>query len=466
MAEDRLWPDWLNPLRRASLARRLFLSAALWSLTILLAAGLILSTIHRRATERAFDDRLNVYLQSIAANLASSSETDVGDQSLGEPKFEMPMSGWYWEIDRIDNPRETVTSGSLFGTRLANLPVKSLRYGQPDEKQGYIIGPDDKRLRAVERMVQTQDEVWHRVKVAGDADEIERSVAAFQVPLTLTLLTLGALLVGTTGFQVSFGLRPLARLSRAVGAIRRGETERIEGDYPPDLAPLALELNLLIEANREILERARTQVGNLAHALKTPLSVIANEAAADDGPLADKVREQTLVMRDQLNWYLDRARAAARAGAIGLASDVAPVLQGLQRVFAKLWLDRGLVFDIAVEEGLRFRGERQDLEEMIGNLVDNAGKYGSREVRATAQAYRDAAGQAMIEIVVEDDGPGLPEAKRAEAMRRGQRLDETRPGAGLGLSIVADLAHLYTGRLTLEDSDLGGLRARLRLPGV
>jgi signal transduction histidine kinase len=264
---------------------------------------------------------------------------------------------------------------------------------------------------------------------------------------------------------VSFGLRPLVRLSRGVASIRSGTAERIEGEYPPELAPLAAELNLLLDANREILDRARTQVGNLAHALKTPLSVITNEAAADPGPLADKVGEQALVMRDQVNWYLERARAAARAGAIGVSTEVGPVVEGLERVFSKLWRASGVAFLADVPEGLRFRGERQDLEEMLGNLVDNAGKWAASAVTVTARRIEED-GAAFVDLRVEDDGPGLPAERRAEALARGRRLDESRPGQGLGLSIVADLARLHKGELHLETADAGGLLARLRLPAV
>lgn len=453
--------------RPVTLSTRLSVSAAVLSLVVLLAAGLILSQIHRRATERAFDDRLNIYLQALANAIASPDESDRKDPfALGDPRFEMPMSGWYWQVDElIGDPADIRTSGSLFGMRLPMLPVPPTARLDQSVVKGYLTGPDDRRLREAQRVVQTSEGQYFRVRVAGDADEIEASISAFRVPLMVTLLLLGALLVATTGFQVAFGLRPLKNLSRAVADIRRGKADRIGGDYPPDLAPLAGELDLLLEANREILDRARTQVGNLAHALKTPLSVIANEAAAEPGPLADKVQEQALVMRDQVNWYLERARAAARAGAVGVSTEVEPVAAGLQRVFAKLWSRTGIAFDLDVPAGLRFRGEKQDLEEMLGNLVDNAGKWAASRVVLSARATGDAK-VPTIEILVDDDGPGLPEERRKEALTRGARLDESRPGQGLGLSIVADLARLHRGELVLETADQGGLRARLRLPAV
>ena len=268
--------------------------------------------------------------------------------------------------------------------------------------------------------------------------------------------------------QLRYGLRPLRRLQDGVTAIRRGENDEIEGVFPRDLAPLAGELNLMIQANRDVVERARTQVGNLAHALKTPLSVIMNEAGAETGPLATKVGEQATVMRDQVAYYLDRARAAVAARKIGSATDVLPVVEGLVRTFDKIYRERGIAFREQGGSGLRFLGERQDLEEMIGNLVDNAGKWARAEVRiAIGSEFRDAKSErAFFRVTIDDDGPGLPPEDRAAAMKRGRRLDETKPGSGLGLSIVTELATLYGGTFRLDSSPTGGLRAELTMPAA
>jgi signal transduction histidine kinase len=246
--------------------------------------------------------------------------------------------------------------------------------------------------------------------------------------------------------------------------VRRGESDRIPGEYPRDIAPLAQELNLLLDTNREILERARTQVGNLAHALKTPLSVIVNDADSAPEDLAARIREQAALMRDQVNYHLDRARAAALAGTLGTITEIEPVVAGLVRTFQKIFRDKAIAFEILIPDGTRFRGERQDLEEMVGNLIDNACKWARGRVRVTAEAIRDAERPRLV-LIIDDDGPGLPEPARQTMVKRGQRLDETKPGSGLGLSIVADLAVLYRGALRLEESPLGGLRAILELPG-
>jgi len=222
-------------------------------------------------------------------------------------------------------------------------------------------------------------------------------------------------------------------------------------------------LNALIQSNREIVDRARTHVGNLAHALKTPLTVISNEARAHEGPLSSKVIEQTQIMRTQITHHLDRARVAARSSVIGDITDVDGVLQALKRTLDRLYEERGLDVEVASIPGLKFQGEKQDFEEMVGNLLDNACKWARSRVRAEAQPGK---GAARFTVIVDDDGPGLTEAELAKGVRRGQRLDETKPGSGLGLSIVADLAHLYKGRFELEPSPEGGLRARLELPAA
>lgn len=440
----------------------------MWSIAILVVAGFVLSTIQRRVTERGFDERLQVYVQTMAANIAVRNENNVIDPfGLGDPRFSLPLSGWYWQVTRSDvDPPDITMSISLFGGRLPRIEEVTMTANGKDPSEGYVTGPDERRLRMLERSLEMPDGAKYLVQIAANSEEIETNVESFRWAMTVSFALLALALGVTTAFQVRFGLLPLARLSNAIGAIRRGATDRIDGRYPDDLAPLASEVNLLIDANREILERARTQVGNLAHALKTPLSVLVNEAANDDTSLAGKVREQTTLMRDQVNWYLDRARAAARAGSIGIVSDVEPVIRGLERAFLKIYADKALAFEIAVPEDLKFRGERQDLEEMIGNLMDNAAKWADRAVRVSGRLMTEETQRVLIEIEIDDDGPGLPPETQADAIKRGRRLDESKPGSGLGLSIVADLASLYGGSLALDVAEIGGLRVRLRLPGA
>ena len=455
------WPS----LQRQSIATRLFVTSAACSLVILVVAGVILSTIYRRNTERSFDERLHVYLKSLVASVAAPDDGDRTESfSLGEPRFDLPLSGWYWQVTRVDKSFDTRSSTSLFGGKLPAMPDPGPKARPGDLREGYATGPDERLLRMVERTIDLGEDGRYLIQVAADADESVDPVGSFRLALTFTFFLLGLALAATAVFQVRFGLQPLSRLQQAVGAIRRGQAERIDGNYSDDLAPLASEVNLLIDSNREILDRARTQVGNLAHALKTPLSVIVNEASGDEGPLADKVREQAAVMRDQVNWYLERARAAARAGSVGASTEVGPVVDGILRTAAKIHRDRDLAFDREIEADLRFRGERQDFEEMVGNLVDNAGKWADARVLVLVKPAAPRDDRPFLAVWVEDDGPGLPQEARERMLRRGARLDESKPGSGLGLSIVADLADLYGGHLALEPSSLGGLRAVLVLP--
>jgi signal transduction histidine kinase len=451
-----------------SIATRLFLSATLWSTVILLVAGIVLSTIYQRTTEAAFDERLGVYLRAIVADVATpGDETRIAPGQLGEPQFELTLSGWYWQITRLDSDKPDIkASRSLFAARLPRLADTGVPPGLGGARQGYATGPDGRLLRIVEREIDVGDEGIYLVQVAATTEEIEDRIRNFQLELAATFFILALALVGTTALQVRYGLRPLRLLQDGVAAIRRGESERIVGAFPKDLAPLADELNLLIGSNRDIVERARTHVGNLAHALKTPLSVIVNEAEANAGGLSEKVREQAGVMRHQVDYYLDRARVAARSAVTSGSTDVASVVAGLVRTFEKIYHDRELQFATSVPAGLRFRGERQDLEDMVGNLVDNAAKWARHRVRVivAAEGTPQFMGRPSFSVRIDDDGPGLPAPSRDAALRRGRRLDESKPGSGLGLSIVVDLVGVYSGALLLEDSPLGGLRAELRLP--
>jgi signal transduction histidine kinase len=449
-----------------SIAVRLAASALFWSFLILLVAGLILSALYRETTERAFDTRLLVYATDLASDLVSQGNPDQRELgTLGDPRFDLPLSGWYWQVGQPDaRPRDIRSSRSLFGAQLPALvaPGDDSRFGEI--RKGYRQGPEERPLRIVERDIDLGEDGRYVVRVAGPADEIRNEVRRFVFSLTVTFGLLGIALGLTTLLQIRFGLVPLAKLRNAMSAIRRGEAERIPGEYPRDIAPLAQELNLLLDTNREILERARTQVGNLAHALKTPLSVIVNEVAGAPDEVALRVREQARLMRDQVNYHLDRARAAALAGTLGTLTEVEPVVAGLARTFQKIYHEKGLALETAVPAGARFRGERQDLEEMIGNLIDNACQWARSQVEVSVETARQAE-RVWLRVLIDDDGPGLPDDARAAMLKRGRRLDETKPGSGLGLSIVGDLAALYRGALTLDRSPLGGLRATLELPG-
>ena len=458
-------------MRANSLALRLFVSASAWAVVILVITGIVLASLYRQAVERAFDRRLGVYLRTLVADVASPDEaSDKFPQSLGEPLFELPLSGWYWQVTRLDPDKHDVrASRSLWDAGLPHLQDLGVAAGPDGSREGYVAGPEDQRLRLVERNIDLGEEGHYLVAVAGDATEISDETRSFDQALIVTFAILAVVLLLTTMFQVRFGLAPLKRITDSLAAIRSGTAEHLAGEFPEEIAPLARETNALIDANKEIVERARTHVGNLAHALKTPLSVMVNEATArTPDPFANKVLEQADIMRDQVARHLERARLAARLKVVGSITDAAPVVTALARTMEKIHRERGIAIDVHADAEARFRGERPDLEEMIGNLVDNACKWASSRVAIEVVRERpDPAGAGQVlRVVVDDDGRGLSPSEREQVAQRGSRLDESKPGSGLGLSIVVELASLYGGELKLSAAPLGGLRAELVLPAA
>ncbi|MEA2953385.1 MAG: hypothetical protein QOJ96_2905 [Alphaproteobacteria bacterium] len=457
-------------MRANSLALRLFLSATGWTVVILIVTAVVLSSLYRHAVERTFDRRLELYLRTLVADLTSPEEPGIRfAQSLSEKPFDLPLSGWYWQVTRLDGKKDVRSSRSLWDGGLPHLQRAEVPTEIGEPRTGYVQGPEDVTLRLAELPLDLGDDGRFLVSVAGDASEIEDETYAFYRTLAITFGALTVVLLLTTMFQVRFGLAPLKRISEALTAIRSGTAERLEGKFPDEIAPLARETNALIDANREIVERARTHVGNLAHALKTPLSVMVNEASSrGDDPFAMKVREQTDIMRDQVTRHLERARLAARLTVIATLTDVPPVVTSLARSMEKIHRDKELAIEVDAPEHARFLGERQDLEEMIGNLLDNACKWAQSRVAVEVICERPDAGsdRQVVRIVVDDDGRGLSPSEREQVAHRGRRLDETKPGSGLGLSIVVELAGLYGGALNLGTAPIGGLRAELVLPGA
>jgi signal transduction histidine kinase len=464
-------------MRVRSLATRLFVSATVWVVLILLVTGIALSAVYQKSVERAFDRRLNFYLRTLIAEAEAPDDPNDKDkdkdrsvQSLGEPLFELPLSGWYWKMERTDGVKPEVrASRSLWDASLPKLEDRGVELNQSGVRIAYVDGPEGQHLRMVERPVDLGAEGKYLATVAGDSSEIFEETRTFDYYLagTFAALTLGLLL--TTLFQVRYGLAPLKRISKALSDIRSGHAERLEGEFPKEIAPLARETNALLDANRAIVERSRTHVGNLAHAIKTPLSVIVNEAGSHGlDPFALKILEQADVMRDQVAHHLERARIAARLTTIGTVTEVAPVIEALRRTMEKIYRDRDLVIDVETHGEAKFRGERQDLEEMVGNLIDNAAKWCEQRIFIEINVEAPSPGDPgpTIHIIIDDDGRGLTHAERAQVARRGQRLDESKPGSGLGLAIVSDLATLYGGQLRLGSAPIGGLRAELELPGV
>lgn len=459
-----------------SLAFRLTAIAAVWSVLGLIAGGYGLSTLFRNSAERSFDTRLLADLESvIAVAELDCAGTVTMPRPLFAERFMNPFSGWYWQIGSVEKlanqrPKQMMRSRSLWDQSLGIPPAKT----SGDIRSGYVVGPKKQSLRYVERTVslpapdeveggqQCRGESSFNIAVAGDLKDVDAEIDSFNSTLFWSVAVLAAGLLGAMIVQVRLGLAPLDQVSQSLAAIREGRADKLEGPFPAEIQPLADELNALVAHNEEVIARARTHVSNLAHFLKTPLSVIANEVQGVATPLAETVARQVQTMRRQVDHYLARARTVASAKVIGARTEAAPVLADLTRALSKIYASRGIRIERECPEGLSFRGDRSDFEEMIGNLMDNACKFAEGEVTVAVSPGRPG----RLLVVVADDGPGLTEEQQKRVIERGERLDETKPGSGLGLGIVREIASLYGGQMKLGRAQAGGLSVELDLPAV
>jgi signal transduction histidine kinase len=420
-------------------------------------AALLLILLFQGYIEKRFEDSLQGHLEEL---VAASGITAEGIFQMNwrptDPRFNRPHSGWYWEIRQSDVT--TSRSDSLWRD---NLPVTEPAEGVIPDLQK-LTGPEDEPLLAlVQKITYPQSKRPLLFMVAGPVSDIEKDVRAFSIQVASTLFVLGLGLWLAVWFQVRFGLRPLQTLKQALADIRQGKTERLPQSFPEEVQPVVSELNALLDHNASLLQRARTHAGNLAHALKNPLTVIRNESRDMEEEKNRIIRQQTDAMATSMDRYLSQARIAGTAGVIGARADVGIIIRDLVFSMEKLYRERNIELNHSIPAACWFRGEAEDLEEMLGNLIDNACKWASSKVDISAQCS-----DARILLFVEDDGNGVPEILRKEVMQRGRRLDEDIPGSGLGLDIVRDIAELYRGSLELEQSSSGGVRACLILPSA
>ena len=444
--------------RRRSLRVRLLVAATCSVVAALVLAGLGLTVMFRHHVERSFERELVNHLNQLTAafELTAAGAPEVA-RPLSDPRFVKPYGGLYWQIE--DPAGAAIRSRSLWDYSL-DLPPDPLSSGALHRH--LLAGPAGSQLLVIERGLRLGERAF-RLAVGIDRREIDDNVRDFGWDTTFALAILAVILLGAAAAQVAVGLRPLQGLRAELAKVHAGRSRRLEASFPSEVQPLVDDLNDLLEQQMAAVERARTQAGNLAHGLKTPLTVLAAErrklAEQGDATAAEVLGQQIEAMRRQIDYQLARARAASSSRLPGVATPVAPVVERLVRVLRRVGAnpDVELVARIALEHV--FAGEAQDLEEMVGNLLDNACKWARRRVAVTSESN----GQ-RVTILVDDDGPGLPAARREEVFERGRRLDQSVPGSGLGLAIVRDLAEIYGGRVGLEDSPEGGLRVRLELP--
>ena len=453
-----------------SLVSSLVRAAALWAIPGLIGVTLALGLMSRSSSYQSFDEPLE---SAVLFLIASAEADDDGtlrlSRELTEPRYQRALSGRYWVIGTIDADREItpiISSRSLYG---ASLPVTSATIAALSEQGQEPVrfttpGPDldaGETLRVVANQVVLPNMTSPVVVLAAaDRAPVIRSIRNFILTavVLLSILILG--MIFAVYAQVRLGLRPLFDLGRRIADVREGRALSVEGEYPLEISPLATELNSLISHNKTIVNRAQTHVGNLAHALKTPIAVLRNEAEAKDMTSSQIVAKQTDMMASQVDHHLRRARAAARGQAIGVRADMDPVIDGLVRTLPRIYREKDLTIDRIGDTGLIFRGHPRDLEDMIGNLMDNAAKWTGSRIEVAVRKVEDG----VCTVRISDNGPGLTAEEIEEALKRGARLDEATPGSGLGLSIVEDLADAYKGSLEFSRSEMGGLQAELRLP--
>jgi len=462
----------VSPVQGRSLVWRLVRVAAMWAVPAFAFTAFALIWFYRSSTYRMFDDPLVSTIQSLVSYVEIDPDDGrimLSDEPI-DPNYQRALSGRYWVIGELDGEGRlipVVGSPSLYGATLV-LPLEDAT--KITGNLGEVVtsvseGPDREPLRLAAQAVIFPDLGDRPVVIAAAADRRPAVKAVRQFSLIalglMSVLALG--LVSAIFMQVRLGLRPLFDLRRRVADVREGKARAVEGDYPMEIKPLADELNTLIGHNKDVVEYARTHVANLAHALKTPLAVLVNEADDKSTPLAEIVARQSGIMSKQVDHHLRRARAATRGQSIGARTPLNETVSSLARTLQKIYRDKDLDIQVSLDDGLVFRGEKRDLEEMVGNLLDNACKWTGSKIAVSAQMLDNGLGN--ITITIDDDGPGLARDQYDVVMQRGARLDEATPGSGFGLSIVSDLAKAYKGGLALDKSPLGGLRTILTIPG-
>ncbi len=438
-------------------------------------SGLVLSSLFREHVQQQFEVTLTQQLDQLTARLDFDPQGQpvVAANLLSDPRWQKPYSGLYWQLDEMAAGGKSRTgvlrSRSLWDTSLA-LQADALADGAVHVHE--VAGPQGVPLLAMERTVRAPGDGaarW-RLIVAADLQATQAATAQFTRVLALSLAVLLLLLAVASWAQVTVGLRPLKALQRGLQDVQQARATQLQGSFPAEVQPLVDDFNSVLARNAEVVERARTQAGNLAHALKTPLTVLEQTARVQptgaEG-FSSLVHEQVQVARRHIDWHLARARMAASQRLPGRRTALEPVVAGLVRVMAKVYAERGLQITSQLPQvPLFFAGEEQDLQEMLGNLLDNACKWARSQVELRAQP-NPLEDPPQLCITVDDDGPGIGAEHRARALARGGRLDEAVPGTGLGLAIVQDLAHLYGGRLDLQPAGLcGGLRVVLSLPAA
>jgi signal transduction histidine kinase len=445
-------------MRKGSITASLFWLSAGWLIVALVATGFLLTDLYSRALDTSLTETLEFHVESLTGALLETGDPLSDTISLTDPRFDRPRSGWYWLI-RDENGQLYNLSTSVVGI---TLPTMAGPTGASGIRTAVLDDVFGTRMRVVERMVTIGSKAY-QIVVTGSLSEVLKLVDDFRGQTFIVLGAVGAMLAIMSVIVARIAMRPIALLRQAIERVREGDAVAVDGTYPNEIAPLAEEVNELLRSNGQIIERARSQVGNLAHGLKTPIAVLRNEAATKKGALADVVLSESDKMSTMVATYLERARLAARTSVVGKKADGTMIMLRLTRVMRKIHPDVTIAFQRPDASLPWFRGDEADLEEMAGNLLDNACKWSRGQVGVRLSAERGDSGVVLL-IRIDDNGQGLSEADAQKVLRRGVRLDEKTPGSGLGLDIVKELVDVYGGSLQFKPSALGGLLVELRLP--
>ena len=443
-----------------SLAVRLFLSATIWIILTLFAAGFLLSDLNKKSNLAAFDDRLNLLLETlIGASRVDSSDGITVVSPIGDPRFSQPYSGWYWQINSgsktLSRSRSMWDQVFTSDKRLIGGRSQFIDNVSSDKDQRVI---EKKELHVVERKISFPGISSPLVfLVSGDTEEYKDNIDEFDRTLSTTLIVLGVGLMIAVYLQVNYGLLPLNKIKQALFKIRNGDEKKLKDQYPLEVQPLATEINDLLNHNEKIVDRAKTHVGNLAHVLKTPLAVISNEVNESDKVL----KNQIIVMKKHIDRYLKKAHLDSVGKATKEKIDIVKLTKKMLNIFDKLYPNRRITLNHSIKSAFIF-SSLEDMEEVIGNLIENACKYGNSKIFIEIRNINE---EELI-FIVSDDGIGLPIEEMNKVFARGFRLDEQKPGTGLGLNIVKDIVETYyKGEVKLRKSEkLGGLEVRIKLP--
>ena len=441
-----------------SLAVRLFFSATVWIILTLLSAGLLLSDLNKQNNQEAFDDRLNLLVETlIGGSKVDSSDGITVVTSIGDPRFFQPYSGWYWQINKgnktLSRSRSMWDQVFTLDKRLIGGRTQFIDSVGNDKEQ--VI--EQKNLYIVEREISFPGLTEPITFIlSGDTFEYKENIKNFDNTLSAILIFLGAGLMIAVFLQVRFGLLPLNKIKDALFKIRNGDKKKLEAKYPLEVQPLAIEINDLLEHNEKIVERARTHVGNLAHVLKTPLAVITNEIDKENKLLSNQI----VLMRKHIDRYLKKAHLESVGKNIKSKIAFLQFMNKMILIFQKLYPDKEIELQKEFKEFFIY-GSLEDMEELVGNLIENACKWGREKVKIRFENR----GNNEVKILIEDDGPGLNQEQKNKVFTRGFRVDEQTPGSGLGLNIVKDIVEIYKGEIWLEkSSSLEGLRVNIVLP--